>query len=95
MPAYYIGAHDIGDPATFAAYIKRVVPMIEGFGGRYLTKGGAHRILEGDWRPERLVIIEFPDMAALNAWFDAPEYQPLKALRQGAARDWMVALEGV
>ncbi len=94
MPAYYIGAHDIGDQTAFAEYIKRVVPMIERFGGRYLTKGDAHRILEGDWRPERLVIIEFPDMAALNAWFDAPEYRPLKALRQGAAQDWMVALEG-
>ena len=61
MPAYYIGEHIVSDIALFDAYLAKVVPMIERFGGRYLTKAGAHEILEGDWKPNRVVIIEFPD----------------------------------
>ena len=94
MPAYYIGEHLITDPAVFAEYLRQVVPMIERHGGRYLTQAGTHEILEGDWRPNRVVIIEFPDMAAIRAWHRSPDYQPLIALRQRAASDVMIALEG-
>jgi uncharacterized protein (DUF1330 family) len=92
--AYYIGEHEIHDEAAFADYLKQVIPMIERFGGRYLTKPGTHEVLEGDWRPNRVVIIAFPDMASLRAWYHAPDYQPLIAKRQAAARDMMIAIEG-
>ncbi|TMJ65525.1 MAG: DUF1330 domain-containing protein [Alphaproteobacteria bacterium] len=74
--------------------MRQVVPKIERHGGRYLTRAGTHEVLEGDWRPNRVVIIEFPDMAAIRAWYGSPEYQPLIALRQSAASDVMIALEG-
>jgi uncharacterized protein (DUF1330 family) len=65
MAAYLIVEHIITDAAKFD-------------GGRYLTKGGSHKMPEGGhWRPERVVIIEFPDMDALTAWYNAPESQPL------------------
>jgi uncharacterized protein (DUF1330 family) len=94
MPAYYIGEHIVTNPAVFNDYLAKVVPMIERFGGRYLTKPGTHEILEGDWKPNRVVIVEFPDMASIRAWYGAPEYQPLIAMRQGAATDVMIMLEG-
>jgi uncharacterized protein (DUF1330 family) len=94
-PAYYIGEHDITDEAAFADYLKQVVPMIERHGGRYLTKPGTHEILEGHWQPNRVVIIAFPDMASLRAWYDAPDYRPLIAKRRAAARDVMIAIEGL
>ena len=87
MPAYYIGEHIVSDFRLFDAYLAKVVPMIERFGGRYLTKAGSHEILEGDWRPNRVVIIEFPDIASIKNWYRAPEYQPLIALRRSAATD--------
>jgi uncharacterized protein (DUF1330 family) len=52
-------------------------------------------VLEGDWRPNRVVIVAFPDMAALKAWYGAPEYQPLIALRRSAATDLLIAVEGI
>jgi uncharacterized protein (DUF1330 family) len=97
MPAYLIAEHTITDAAKFEEYRTKVAPMIAKFGGKYLTKGGSHRIFEKDnavWQPERVVIIEFPDMAALNAWYSSPDYQPLIALRRGAARDMLIALDG-
>ena len=95
MPAYLIAEHKITDAAKFEDYRRKVAPMIAQFGGRYLTKGGSHKILEqGYWQPDRVVVIEFPDMAALNAWYNAPEYQPLIKLRQEAAIDMLITLEG-
>jgi uncharacterized protein (DUF1330 family) len=95
MPAYYIGEHKISNVTLFDDYIAKVVPMVERFGGRYLTKAGSHEILEGDWRPNRVVIIEFPDIASIKNWYRAPEYQPLIALRRSAATDVMIMLEGL
>jgi uncharacterized protein (DUF1330 family) len=96
MAAYLIAEHKITDPAKFEEYRTATLPILERFGARYLTKGGSHKVLEnGYWQPDRVVIIEFPDMEALNAWYNAPDYQPLIALRQTAAIDMLITLEGV
>ncbi|MGO8915653.1 MAG: DUF1330 domain-containing protein [Stellaceae bacterium] len=95
MTAYFIGEHEITDPATYEEYLRQIAPMIERFGGRYLTRVGTHKVLEGDRRPNRVVIIAFPDMDALNAWYRLPEYQPFIALRQSASADVLIAVDGV
>jgi uncharacterized protein (DUF1330 family) len=92
VSAYWIGEHKVTDQAKFAEYLRQVVPMIERHGGRYLTRVGSHEVLEGDWRPDRVVIIEFPDKAALIAWYRSPEYQPLIAMRQAAAEDVLIVV---
>ncbi|MGA7329776.1 MAG: DUF1330 domain-containing protein [Rhodomicrobium sp.] len=96
MVAYWIGEHKITDAEKFEDYIRQVVPTIERFGGRYLTRPGTHKIYENaHWQPDRVVIVEFRDMAALNAWYDSAEYQPLIALRQASSIDMLIVLEGV
>ena len=63
MAAYLIAEHIITDAAKFEEYRTKVAPMMAKHGGRYLTKGGTHKLPEGGhWTPERVVIIEFPDM---------------------------------
>lgn len=96
MPAYVIAEHIITDPTKFEEYRSKVIPTIARYGGRYITKPGSHKVLERPvWNPTRVVIIEFPDMSALNAWYNAPEYQPLIKLRQEATVDMLITLEGV
>ena len=97
MAAYLVVEHIITDAAKFEEYKVKVGPMIARHGGRYLTKGGSHKMPEGGhWKPERVVIIEFPDMASLNAWHNSAEYQPLIALRKQSTSelDMMFTLEG-
>ena len=97
MAAYLIAEHVITDAAKFDEYRTKVGPMIAGYGGRYLTKGGSHKLPEGGhWQPERVVIIEFPDMDRLNAWYNSPEYAPLIALRKACTSDldMLITLEG-
>ena len=94
MTAYWIGEHAIIDPSKFEEYLRNALPMIERFGGRYLTRVGAHEVLDGNWHPNRVVVIEFPDMATIRAFYHSPEYQPLIALRRSAATDVIIAIEG-
>jgi len=95
MAAYWLGQHAITDAALFDEYLRQVIPMIERHGGRYLTRAGAHEVLEGEWRPNRVVVVAFPDMAALKAWYRSPEYQPLITLRRRAATDLLIAVDGI
>ena len=97
MSVYYIAEHIITDPVKFEEYRVKVAPMIESFGGRYITKAGSHKFPETQhWRPERVVIIEFPDAASLDRWYTSPEYQPLIALRKACTSDldMLITLEG-
>jgi len=94
MAAYWIGEHAITDTTKFEEYLRKAVPMIERFGGRYLTCAGGHEVLEGVWQPNRVAVIEFPDMATLKAFYHSPEYQPLIALRRSAAADVIIAVQG-
>jgi uncharacterized protein (DUF1330 family) len=95
MSAYLFANVEVTDPAGYEQYKQRISATIEGFGGRYLVRGGATEVLEGDWTPKRLVILEFADMARLKAWYQSPEYQPLIELRQKTATSTLVAVEGV
>jgi len=98
MAAYLIVEHIITDPSKFEEYRVKVGPLIAAHRGRYLTKGGSHKLPEGGhWAPQRVVIIEFPDMDALQAWYDDPEYKPLIALRKQCTSelDMLITLEGV
>ncbi len=98
MSAYLIVEHKITDPAKFEEYRTKVAPMIAKHGGRYLSKGGTHKVLETKhWLPDRVAIIEFLDMDALNKWYTSSEYQPLIALRQSCtdmSKDMLITIEG-
>jgi uncharacterized protein (DUF1330 family) len=65
----HIGEHKISNVALFDDYLAKVVPMVERFGGRYLTKAGSHEILELNWSPNRVVIIDLPDIASIKNWY--------------------------
>ena len=95
MAVYVIVDIHVKDQAAFDDYKRGVPPMISKHGGEYLARGGAIQMLEGDWKPGRIVLLKFPDQSAVNAFLNDPEYQPLKALRKSAADSQMVSVEGI
>ncbi|MDP3348053.1 DUF1330 domain-containing protein [Hydrogenophaga sp.] len=94
MPAYIYGNVEITDPALYEEYRRDVPALIAAHGGRYLVRGGAVTVLEGSGVPHRQVILEFPDMAHLQAFYTSPDYQRLIKIRQSASTGTLFAIEG-
>ena len=95
MPAYVIVETDVTDPAQYEQYKAAAPAAIAAGGGRFLVRGGELAVLEGDWQPSRLVMLEFEDLAAARRWYDSEAYQAARKLREGAARFRAVAVQGV
>ncbi len=95
MAAYYIVEIDIQDPARFEEYRSKVPATIERYGGKYIVRGGRLETLEGEWRPKRIVVLEFPSVEQAKRWYDSEEYRPLKELRRRTARGHIVLVDGV
>jgi uncharacterized protein (DUF1330 family) len=95
MAAYAIFDVDVHDPDTYRDFMARAKPALEAAGGRYLARGGAHKVYEGDWMPRRLVLLEFPSIAAFESFYDGPVYRELRSLRDRASSARLVAVEGV
>ena len=95
MPAYLIVETDITDPEQYEQYKAASPGAIAAGGGRFLVRGGEMAVLEGDWTPSRLVVVEFEDLEAAKRFYESPEYQAAIRLREGAANLNMVAVQGI
>lgn len=95
MPAYVIVDITVTDLLGYEEY-KRLAPAaVALYGGKYLARGGHCETLEGDWHPQRLVILEFENVEKAKAWLNSAEYHPARALRHRYARSNMVVVEGI
>jgi uncharacterized protein (DUF1330 family) len=95
MPAYVIVETDVTDPEQYEHYKAASPAAIAAGGGRFLVRGGELAVLEGDWDPPRLVMLEFDDLEAAKRWYESEAYQEAKKLREGAAGFRAVAVQGV
>ena len=94
MAAYVIADIEITDPAGYEEYRRRVPATIAQYGGRYLARAGAVEVLEGDWKPRRLVVLEFPSLAQARQWHESREYREPRAIRQRCSRGHVILVEG-
>jgi len=96
MAAYVIGIVRIQDPERYMQeYVPLSGPSVEQYGGRFLARGGAHEVLEGELGADRVVIIEFDDVESAQRWWSSPEYEAAKAKRRGASEANFFLVEGV
>jgi uncharacterized protein (DUF1330 family) len=95
MSAYVIFDVDISDMTQYQQFMAGVKPALNEAGARYLVRGGAHKVHEGDWEPRRIVLLEFPSVAAWEAFYTGPTYQGLKAIRDACSSARLVAVEGI
>jgi uncharacterized protein (DUF1330 family) len=94
MPAYLIADVAIRDPDAYARYRELSTESVLRHGGRWIVRGGAHEVVEGDWEPGRLVVIEFDDMNAARAWWNSEDYRAAAEVRHGASVGRFVLVEG-
>jgi uncharacterized protein (DUF1330 family) len=92
-PAYMVVDARSSDPERMVEYRRLAQAAVEKYGGRYLVRGAAYVALEGSWQPERLVVLEFPDMDAARKFYDSPEYLVARSVRQGVSDFDMLLVE--
>jgi uncharacterized protein (DUF1330 family) len=86
MPVYIIIDSRVRDKDKYQQYIDQVSPIVTKYGGRYLVRGGNIRAL-GSWKPERIIVIEFPTENHVNDWLKSPEYKAIEPLREDGGAD--------
>ena len=94
-PYYVIVDVDIRDVPRDLTYMENVRPALEAAGGRYLARGGAHAVYEGNWEPARLVLIEFPVEKAWESFYYGSAYEGIKRIRDETSTANMVGVEGL
>ena len=94
MSAYIISDLSARDPDSLQIYRARAAASIAHYGGRYISRGGAIETLEGDWRPEMIVVVEFPSMEQARAWYRSPEYATALAVRDKALARDLILVDG-
>jgi uncharacterized protein (DUF1330 family) len=95
LSAYVIFDVEIRDMSQYQVFINGVKPALDAVGARYLARGGPHKVHEGDWQPRRIVVLEFPSVAAWEAFYGGDVYQGLKAIRDACSSARLVSVEGV
>jgi uncharacterized protein (DUF1330 family) len=94
MPAYLFAEIDIRDPEGYEEYRAGARVATERYGGKVIARTGAAEVLEGEGPGVHAVVIEFPSLEALHAWYDSPEYAGPKAIRERTTVSRVVALPG-
>ena len=95
MTAYAIFDVEIRDMQKYQEFMTGVKPALERAGAKYLARGGAHKVYEGDWQPRRIVLLEFPSVEAFETFYNGPEYRSLKAIRDECSSARLVSVEGL
>jgi uncharacterized protein (DUF1330 family) len=96
MAAYVLGDVNVHDPEGYREYTSRVPATLEPFQGRFVVRAGAHELLEGEWSPDRIVLIEFPSMELARAWYASAAYQEILPVRhRNSHANVLAIIEGV
>jgi uncharacterized protein (DUF1330 family) len=94
MAAYVFAEIEVTDPAPYEEYRRQVLAVVTKYGGKFIVRGGKVDAKEGDWKPQRMIALEFPSMEQAQKWYHSPEYAPLIALRKKASKGKLIIVEG-
>ena len=95
MSAYVIVEIEIVDPIGYEEYKKQAAATVRKHGGKYIVRGGKTEVLEGDWKPKRIVMLEFETMERAKEWLNCEEYREPCKMRHRTAKTNMILIEGI
>lgn len=94
MTAYVMVEMTVTDPVAIEDYRKLAGAAVAHYGGRFIVRGGRTETFDGDWHPQRIIVLEFPSLEDARKWRASPEYQAACEIRDRAAQTRMIAVEG-
>ena len=96
VAAYVIVDVEVHNPDAYQNYQRDVPSTLEPYGGKFIVRGGKAETLEGNWNPQRVVVLEFPSVERARAWHDSAEYQAIVPIRKRNAKtNFLTVVEGV
>ena len=95
MSAYIIVEIDITDPVRYEDYKKQAAATVHKYDGKYIVRGGKTEVLEGDWKPKRIVVLQFESAERAKEWLNCEEYREPRKMRHRTARTNMILVEGM
>jgi uncharacterized protein (DUF1330 family) len=95
MPAYVIVEIDVIDPVGYEEYKQLASATVKKYSGKYIVRGGQTEVLEGNWKPKRIVVLEFESAERAKAWLNCEEYREPRKMRHRTARTNMILVEGI
>ena len=95
MRAYVIVEISIHDPGLYEEYKKLTPASIAEYGGKFIVRGGRTITMEGDWKPQRIVVAEFDSLERAQEWWQSEGYEKAKKIRHASANSRMIIVEGV
>ena len=81
MSGFVIANMDVKNPEAYKEYIYKSNSIVERFGGEYLVRAGEYKVIDGEWKYPRTVIIKFSSYEKALEWYNSEEYQPIKPIR--------------
>ena len=85
----------VTDPKAYESYRAGAGFLLEKYGGKYIMRGGKTEVLEGDWQPKRIVVLEFESAQRAKEWLNCEEYREPRKMRHRTARTNMILVEGM
>ena len=95
MAGYALIDVEITDQTVFAEFRERAPAVVEAHGGRFLVRGGATEVVQGDWTPHRVVIVEFDSVERAKSWWNSPDHTELRAMLDRCSKTTVTIVEGV
>jgi len=95
MAAYVIVEVNVHNPTEYEEYKKLTPATLSAFGGEFVVRGGETETLEGEWQPQRIVVLEFPTVQRAKEWWNSEAYSKAKVIRQRTATTKMIVVQGV
>jgi uncharacterized protein (DUF1330 family) len=83
------------NPGDYSEYVRQTPATIAQFGGRFVMRGGRAEDLEGDWHPDRIVVVEFSSFEQAKKWYHSPEYTALIPIRQRNSTSRLIVVDGI
>ena len=81
MSGYLIANINVKNSEAYKEYVGKVKPTVEKFGGEYLVRNGEFKVIDGEWKHPRTVVIKFPTYEKAWEWYNSEEYKPIKLIR--------------
>ena len=95
MSGYVIANINVKNSEAYKEYVGKVKPTVEKFGGEYLVRNGEFKVIDGEWKHPRTVVIKFPTYEKALEWYNSEEYKPVKPIRLANSDGNMIIITGV